>query len=393
MWRLDRPHTLRTGIFVLGVFFALVVVLNSAMTRSNRESFLKDISENGVLTWSPESILSENGYILYNTPGGECHLITMDGMGGGLVPGSLCRILSDGSVITRLTDPNGQESIAKLKGNSVEWRFQARTDHDISVSPVDQSIWAKGLDIAKRKHQTIKIDYILGLSPKGEEIFRWSFDEHLEELTELLRPWGPIRPPNPTAKGNPDEGSLNVTHVNSVQIIPPNHLEKSHPQFSAGNILVTEYQNGVALIINRETHKIVWIHKGAEQGLHSPSWLENGHILLFINQLMPTGNHPPISTVVEIDPLTHQTVWSFTEHPNGEMNCDRFGSAQRLKNGNTLISYGCGRSSIIEVTPKGSVVWKWRTKMGDEILDTPFQIYRAEWLPKELVQVYFSSQW
>lgn len=392
MWQLGRPNTLWIGIFFSGIFFAVVAALSSAMVKLNRQSYLKEISENGVITWSPDSILSENGYILYNSPGGECHLITMDGIARGLIPGTLCRIFSDGSVIARITNSDAQEEIVKFNGNSVEWRFQARIDHDVSISPIDHSIWAKGLDLAKRENQTIKIDYILGLSPQGEEIYRWSFDEHLEELTEFLRPWGPIRPPNPTAKGNPDEGSLNVTHVNSVQIIPPNHLEKSHPQFSAGNILVTEYHNGVALIIDRKTQKIVWIHKGAELGLHSPSWLENGHILMFINQPIPNGNLRSASSVVEIDPLTHQTVWSFTENPIGEMNCDAFGSAQRLKNGNTLISYGCDRSSIIEVTPQGSVVWKWRTLIGTEKLDIPFQIYRAEWLPKELVQAFFSSQ-
>ncbi|MBK8203847.1 MAG: hypothetical protein IPK68_16530 [Bdellovibrionales bacterium] len=104
------------------------------------------------------------------------------------------------------------------------------------------------------------------------------------------------------------------------------------------------------------------------------------------------ANLPPASWVIEIDPITHETVWSFTEKPIGEMNCNRFGSAQRLRNGNTLISYGCERSAIIEVTPQGSVVWKWRTLIGTEKLDNPYMIYRAEWLPKELVQAYFSGQ-
>lgn len=392
MWQRGRPNTLWIGIFLLGIFFALVAALSSAFGKLNRESYFKEISENGVISWSPESILSENGYILYLSPGMECHLLTMDGIGQGLVPGQLCKLLEDGSVVSTVADSESNNDIVKFNGSSVLWRFRATVTHDISVSPIDQSIWAKGLDIAKIGNKRKKVDFILGLSREGEEIFRWSLDEHLKELSELLKPWGGLSPPHPSKKGDPYEGALNITHANAVQIIPPNILEKSHPQFSAGNILVTEHRNGAAFIIDRKTRKIVWIHKGARLGLHSPRWLDNGHILMFANEPRPMDNLPPASCVVEIDPITHKTVWSFTEKPIGEMNCDRFGSAQRLRNGNTLISYGCDRSAIIEVTPQGSVVWKWRTLMGTEKLDTPYQIYRAEWLPKELVQAFFSSQ-
>ncbi|MBK9041401.1 MAG: hypothetical protein IPL83_19975 [Bdellovibrionales bacterium] len=392
MWQLGRPNTLWIGIFFLGIFFAVVAALSSAMVTLNRESFLKEISENGVITWSPESILSENGYILYHSPGMECHLLTMDGIRQGLVPGQLCKLLEDGSVVSTVADSENNNDIVKFNGSTVDWRFRATVTHDISVSPIDQSIWAKGLGIAKIGNKRKKVDYILGLSRQGEEIFRWSLDEHLKELSELLRPWGGLSSPYTSKKGDPYEGALNITHANAVQIIPPNKLEQSHPQFSAGNILVTEHHNGAAFIIDRTTRKIVWIHKGARLGLHSPRWLENGHILMFANDPLPNGNLPPASCVVEIDPITHETLWSFTEKPIGEMDCNRFGSAQRLRNGNTLISYGCDRSAIIEVTAQGSVVWKWRTLIGNEKLDTPFQIYRAEWLPKELVQAFFSSQ-
>lgn len=392
MWQLGRPNTLWIGFFLLGCIFALVAALSSALLRLNRETFLKEISENGVIFWSPESILSENGYILYNSPGMECRLLTMDGIGQGIVPGNLCKLLDEGWVVSTVTDSEGNNDIVKFNGSTVDWRFRATVTHDISVSPIDQSIWAKGLDIAKIGNKRKKVDYILGLSGQGEEIFRWSLDEHLKELSELLRPWGGLSSAYPSKKGDQYEGALNFTHANAVRIIPPNKLEKSHPQFSAGNILVTEHHNGAAFIIDRKTRKIVWIHKGAHLGLHSPRWLENGHILMFVNEPIPNGMVPPASTVVEIDPITQETVWSFTEKPIGEMDCNRFGSAQRLKNGNTLISYGCDRSAIIEVTPQGSVVWKWRTLVGTKKIDAPSEIYRAEWLPKELVQAFFSSQ-
>lgn len=381
---------LRVEIFPGLIVLAIIASLNIPVTSSKHQLFLNEVSERGVVQLSSGSMSTEDGYILLNSPGGmECLLLKMDGSRHGIIPGNLCRILDDGSIVSIMVGIEGKEEIVKYKGRSVEWRFPATVTHEISISPIDQSIWAKGLDLDKTGNQTVKVDLILGLSSQGKEIFRWSMAEHLSEYSQLL---GGLAAPYSSGKGTREEGYLNVTHMNAVQILQPNKLESSHPQFSAGNILTTDHHNGVAFIIDRKTQHIVWVHKGAQEGLHTPRWLENGHVLMFAN-IVKNDNQKPASWVLEIDPITHQTVWSFTEKPNGEMYCDRFGSAQRLKNGNTLISYGCKQSSIIEVTPQGSVVWKWRASIGKEKFDIPSSIYRAEWLPKELVHSFYSSQY
>jgi hypothetical protein len=71
------------------------------------------------------------------------------------------------------------------------------------------------------------------------------------------------------------------------------------------------------------------------------------------------------SRVLEINPITFELVWQFTAESAGYSDRDmtRFfshwkSSAQRLPNGNTLITESnCGR--LIEVTPKSEIVWEY----------------------------------
>jgi hypothetical protein len=91
------------------------------------------------------------------------------------------------------------------------------------------------------------------------------------------------------------------------------------------------------------------------------------------------------SRVVEFNPVTLEIVWEY----GGEFAPERFyshliGGAQRLPNGNTLITIGL-HGRVIEVTPERQVVWEYQ----HEPLTTESSagwLYRAyrippEWLP------------
>jgi hypothetical protein len=63
----------------------------------------------------------------------------------------------------------------------------------------------------------------------------------------------------------------------------------------------------------------------------------------------------PTSRVLEIDPVTLKLVWNYTATTFFATNIS---GAQRLANGNTLITEGpSGR--IFEVTPAGAIVWEY----------------------------------
>ncbi len=115
------------------------------------------------------------------------------------------------------------------------------------------------------------------------------------------------------------------------------------------------------LIVDRKTKKVKWQHRDdALGGPHDPHQLPNGNILVFANGcFVPEPEMPwPYSRVVEINPKTRKTVWSWQAPYVLEFSSPHISGAQRLKNGNTLITEG-GYGRFFEVTKPGEVVWEY----------------------------------
>jgi len=89
------------------------------------------------------------------------------------------------------------------------------------------------------------------------------------------------------------------------------------------------------------------------------------------------------SRVVEFDPQSLQIVWDY-DPANGDRLPDSIlgtGGAQRLPNGNTLITSGL-RGFVLEVTPDRQVVWEYYNSYAS-IFRLIYRAYRVppEWLP------------
>ena len=62
--------------------------------------------------------------------------------------------------------------------------------------------------------------------------------------------------------------------------------------------------------------------------------------------------------MIEINPATDQIVWKYQDKPTWNFFSPRMGIAQRLPNGNTLITESSfGR--FFEVTSQGEIVWEY----------------------------------
>ena len=99
------------------------------------------------------------------------------------------------------------------------------------------------------------------------------------------------------------------------------------------------------------------------------------------------------SRVIEFDPVTLEIIWQYPPPPKGPGGPGAGGrlyssfmcSAQRLVNGNTLITEGAN-GRIIEVTSEGNIVWEfvspWTDKNGN--LSVVYRAYRVpyEWIPQ-----------
>ena len=95
------------------------------------------------------------------------------------------------------------------------------------------------------------------------------------------------------------------------------------------------------------------------------------------------------SRILEIDPVTLKLVWEFTSASwysmssivaKSQFYSPLISSAQRLPNGNTLITEGCG-CRLLEVTPDKEVVWEFIAPFE---MDSP-RVYRAYRYPYDYV--------
>ena len=76
-------------------------------------------------------------------------------------------------------------------------------------------------------------------------------------------------------------------------------------------------------------------------------------MLLFINN-MDSGN----STVLEFDPRTEERFWSYGGSEEQPLYSKYLGGAERLWNGNTLITESDGGRAF-EVTPEHEIIWEF----------------------------------
>ena len=237
--------------------------------------------------------------------------------------------------------------------------------------------------------KAFKYDYYIEITPEHEEVWRWNTWNHLYEFGFSVESLLYIWPPK-VVYFFPD-----FTHSNSIQVLPPNRHE-SDPAFQRGNILISQRNTNIIFIIDKDTKDIVW-QIGPDDNLtigqHDAHMIEQGmpgagNILVFDNG--GAAGYPmqyrQYSQVLEIDPPTKEVVWSYTAskglRPNTTFHSAYISGAQRLPNGNTLITEG-SEGRIFEVTEEGTTVWEY-------IEDNPpkeiFKAYRMEydWPPNAL---------
>jgi hypothetical protein len=86
--------------------------------------------------------------------------------------------------------------------------------------------------------------------------------------------------------------------------------------------------------------------------------------------------------VLEINPVTLELVWSYT---NPRFFSTNISSAQRLPNGNTLITAGAG-GRMFEVTNDGTIVWEYMFPLfsGANASNAVYRAYRVPygWIPQ-----------
>lgn len=243
------------------------------------------------------------------------------------------------------------------------------------------------------------------------------------------------------------EGGFDYTHNNCVSWLGPNrHFDQAKGgkdyRFHPENIIFDSRTMNILAIIARYDHPegefksgdIVW-RVGPDYSADKPEYKVGqiigphhthmvpktlpggGNIMVFDNGGMagfgsyfrdmkaadggPIGTYPNtfrgFSRIVEFDPVTLQVVWQYinaraTDDYDGNGNIEGnereffapyYSSAQRLHNGNTLITEG-NSGRVLEVTPDGDVAWEYINEFDSGFFGN--MLYRAYRVPRSWVE-------
>jgi len=201
-------------------------------------------------------------------------------------------------------------------------------------------------------------------------------------------------------------------HINSMSLLGKNHWydETGDERFNPENIIISSRAANFVAIFSRATGNITWrvgpdFSEGTPEhnlgqffGQHHAHMIPRGlpgegNILVFDNGQQSESGDTNVqrgdrhtrdySRVIEFNPVTLDIVWQY----GAESGAERFYShnvsaAQRLPNGNTLITDG-PNGRLFEVTPNKENVWEFIAPMIGERENAIYRAYRIppEWIP------------
>jgi outer membrane protein assembly factor BamB len=249
------------------------------------------------------------------------------------------------------------------EGNAL-WNTPIAAHHDLDVLPDGRiAVLTYRHRPIPSLHPTVPVrdNYVALLSPEGELLEEVS-------LIDILAA-SPKASPFRAVRARKHEGSMEVDliHANSIEWMRRPELAQQDPLYAESNFLLCSRSQNTVTIVDWETKRVVWSWgQGVLSGPHDATVLEDGNILIFDNGL--NRRH---SRVLEVDPRTDEIVWSYPASDAESFFTSHRGAAQRLSNGNTLIT-NSGAGVAFEVTPAGETVWEYRnpnrSEAGDRVI-------------------------
>ena len=273
----------------------------------------------------------------------------------------------------------------------------------------------KSLTVPEITDKLLEDEYIIEISWEGEELWEWLASDHIDEFGFSEEARNAIhRSPN----WHKERKSADWLHINSMAYVGPNHwYDEGDERFHPDNVIISSREASIIAIIDR-SGSIAWrmgpdyreskalTELGQIIGQHHPHIIPKGlpgagNLLVFdnggsagygfANPAAPDGQSSitrDSSRVLEVNPVTFEKIWEYTisgtEH--FRFYSSYVSSAQRLPNGNTLITEGAdGR--IFELTPEKEIVWEYISPYFDDDPVNRHSLYRAyrvpyDWVPQ-----------
>ena len=312
-----------------------------------------------------------NGYFMVWTFEIGCSIYSFEGEKVGTFPGTYCRFLKNGNILFSTSDVK----IIRDSFYDPLWKSEGFASHEVNFDEPSGEVWYIHLD---KSEQYKTIDTIIGVDKNQNRIFTWNTFENREKLFQLSNRLKRLR----------EKTGYFLT--NGLQVIPENKLYDKLPAFRPGNILVSEHTHGLAYVIDRETKDIVWSYQTLCGGIHTARFYSDGELYMFINDDCKSRMFPNEgSTVIQLDPLTKKRLWEFSIENDPDLKCAYYGSIEKIPTGKLMISYGCAGSAVV-ITDKTKQIY-WKKKVSDFNKSKHFQIYRALYVSKHLVDRWLST--
>jgi hypothetical protein len=275
-------------------------------------------------------------------------------------------------------------------GNTLILTHAARTQSSVADRPLED-------------------DRLVEVSWSGDVLWEWLASDHIDELGFAPDARQVIKA---AAAFSAARGSYDWLHVNSATYVGPNRwFDQSDTRFAPNNVIISSREASLLAIVGRDG-RIVWrlgpdfsaskelraIRQiiGQHHAHLIPKGLPGaGNLLVFdnggssgygfANPIAPDGRGAfarATSRVLEINPVTLELVWSYA---NARFFSTNISSAQRLPNGNTLVTAGAG-GRMFEVMPDGTIVWEYMYPLfsGPNASNAVYRAYRVPygWIPQ-----------
>ncbi|MDP6937838.1 MAG: arylsulfotransferase family protein [Planctomycetota bacterium] len=250
------------------------------------------------------------------------------------------------------------------KDSNLLWVSRERAHHDAAALP-DGTVWVltREAHLVPRLHKRKPVleDFVSLLDATGQVVRSISVVRALED-SPFRELWS----------GKVWRGG-ELLHTNALELLDGS-LAESHPAFKAGNLLLSMRLTHMLAVLDPMLEQIVWASTGSYRFQHDPTVLENGRLLIFDNNPAREA-----SAILEIDPATGEETVSYKGPDSDPFYSETCGLAQRLPNGNTLITESdYGRA--LEVTPDGETVWEFYSPFSagenDEYIATLMEVVR-----------------
>lgn len=331
----------------------------------------------------------------------------------------------DGKVVWKFD----KKELIEDEGHEPEWMARQHHDYQREGNPV--GYYVPDMECQTNKGNTLILchenvynkkisdknlldDVFIEVDWEGNIVWEWHAVDHFKEFgfSEAAK-LALYKNPNMHEAGG---GMGDWMHINSMSVLGPNKwYDKGDERFHPANIIWDAREANFIAIISKETGKVVWkmgpdysadkklAKIGQIIGQHHVHMIPQGlpgagNILIFDNggwsgygvpsNISKDGTKVNIadrSRVLELNPVTMKVVWQIIGselmgYGQPGISDYRFYSpltsaAQRLPNGNTLITEGVG-GRFFEVTRMKEVVWEFISPFSENPATIYYRAYR-----------------